>query len=268
MNNGKVAFLALTYKSFQKEDLMKRFFDESQKELYNLYIHSKEDISGNYFHKYVIDSSLRIPTAWGYYSLVQATCILLKEALKDPSNQKFILISDSHLPLYNMKDMTEILFKEAHVLSFRFLDGRLAKHRFYKMLNFSSSNVIDIPFSVKDASFVSQWFVCNRADAEIFVEAEAKYRNLFDHQCLTLADESWFAIIAKHNKIPYQDRTFCFSDWDWETDEYMISKGCKKNPHTFSKVSNEFIDEQRDSGNIFIRKVHPETYIDEDYILS
>lgn len=269
MRKGKTAFLALTYKSFQKEDLMKRFFNEKDSHLYNLYIHPKEDITDNYFSKYCIDASLRIKTEWGYYSLVQAACILLEEALKDPLNERFILISDSHLPLYNMKDMTDILFSHADVLSFNFLDSRLAKYRFYKMLKMQTDDgFVDIPFSLHCASYVSQWFVCNRSDASVFVEAERKYRQYFKQDELTIADESWFAVIAKHYKLRYQDRSFCFSDWDWDTDEYMISKGCKKNPHTFGHVESCFVDERRSYGEVFIRKVHRETVVDENYLFN
>ena len=40
-----------------------------------------------------------IETCWGCPNLVEANILMMKEALKNPLNKKFILVSDSCLPI-------------------------------------------------------------------------------------------------------------------------------------------------------------------------
>lgn len=265
----KIAFLTLTYNLFQKEELMSKFFDEKYTDRFNLYIHPKEDLNASSrFTRHYIPYNERVhDTEWGYFSLVEATLALLKHALQNPNNEKFVLMSDSHLPLYNINKMCDILWDQADVTSFGLLDKNLAPHRFFKMFKLEHSRAIVIPFSVKSAMFSSQWFVCTREAAAKFVEAYMKYSSYFDKESLTLADECWFGTMANHLKIPWQNRSFCFSDWDWETNQYMIERGCKKNPHTFGTVTHDDIDKYRAEGNVFIRKIHSTTVVDEGYLL-
>jgi hypothetical protein len=267
---NKIAFLALTYDTFQKEELMSRFFSPEQSHLYNLYIHPKTPLPKNSpFQKYVIDPSLHIPTAWGYYSLVQATTIMMKEALKDPSNDKFILISDSHLPTMNMHDMHVNMQLHYSTMSFHIQDARMARHRFYKAFNLGQIKVNEIPISSHHSYFVSQWFVCNRADAEAFVEFEENNRHYFARDKITYVDEIYFAMVASHLGLPWVERTSCFFNWGLNTSNEFIAKGCRKNPHTFSFVSNDFIHAQRDKKILFMRKVHRDTVIENpDFIFS
>lgn len=42
----------------------------------------------------------RVKVEWGQHSMVDATRALLRNALKDPLNQKFILLSEAGIPLY------------------------------------------------------------------------------------------------------------------------------------------------------------------------
>lgn len=265
---SKVAFLALTYDSFHHEDIMKRFFCAENHDLYNLYIHPKNDITGNYFDKYVIDKSLHIPTAWGYYSLVQATVILMKEALKDPENEKFVLISDSHIPCFNMVDTHRILHTHYPLMTFAVQNKRMALHRFYKAFDLKKYKPYELPILSHYASYVSQWFTCNRADADIFVAHEEKLRQYFVLDAPTYIDESYFVILANHFGLQWIEKVSCFAQWDWDTSYEMIQRGCKKNPHTFQHVTSDFINHQRDNNTLFIRKVHSSTIVDDEAIFS
>jgi hypothetical protein len=267
----KIAFIALTYNTFQKEELMRRFFDERYSDRYNLYIHPKEDFDmTSTFSKNVIPYDERIHnTEWGYFSLVEATIALLRHALKDPSNEKFILISDSHLPLYNINDMCDRLWEEADVTSFEVYDiDKIAAQRFFRMFKLQKMRAITIPISLKAAMFVSQWFVCTRKDAATFVDVYDRMRHMFDNENMTLSDECWFGTIANHTMMSWKNRSFCFSDWHWETEQYMIDRGCKRNPHTFGVVTRDNINMYRADGKVFIRKIHSSTLVNEDYLLS
>lgn len=266
----KIAFIALTYNTFEKEGLMSKFFDESYSDRYNLYIHPKEDLNADSrFTRHYIPYNERVHnTAWGYFSLVEATIALLRHALKDPSNEKFILISDSHCPLYNINKTCDILWEHADTTCFNVYDtDNLAAHRFFKMFNLKKSRAIAVPISVKKSMFLSQWFICTREAAITFVDTYDKIHNLFDKDTDTYADECWFGTIANHTNTTWKNRSFCFSDWNWETDQYMIDRGCKKNPHTFGELTQADIDKYREDGNVFLRKIHASTIVDEHYLL-
>lgn len=72
--------------------------------LFNLYIHLSQDVDLD-----VLDESWRqhtsnisrIVTKWGHHSLVEATRELLLKAFEDPANQRFMLLSESHIPLWD-----------------------------------------------------------------------------------------------------------------------------------------------------------------------
>ena len=87
----KVAFLNLSYNSFNKNDVWKSFFDQGDQNSFNLYIHPKDDFQC-VFSDYFIDN--RVETAWGHFSLVEATIELMKAALEDEDNEYFTLIRE------------------------------------------------------------------------------------------------------------------------------------------------------------------------------
>jgi len=270
--NSKIAFLALTYNNFAQEDLMSKFFSEKDSHLYNLYIHRKDhaNIEFSKFAKNTLSLNETVPTGWGYYSLVEATLILMKEALKhDPLNLKFVLISDSHLPLYSMEDMHSRIFSsDFKDMAFWSFQSKIARHRFYKMFDYKKIKPKDLPICVSNAAYVSQWFICNREDAVAFVENASVYENIFDKQKMTFADESYFAVFANHLKLKWVNKQHCFADWDMKSNSTMISRGCKAQPHTFEAVSNGFIKEQREKGMLFIRKVHSSTVVDQNTLFA
>ncbi|EIE20983.1 hypothetical protein COCSUDRAFT_43360 [Coccomyxa subellipsoidea C-169] len=75
-----------------------------QQHLFSLYVHvgSNENIAGfpreSIFYGRVIP--LRVKTQWGTHSLTAAIRGLLKEALNDAMNQRFVLLSEWDIPLY------------------------------------------------------------------------------------------------------------------------------------------------------------------------
>ncbi|XP_043691197.1 glycosyltransferase BC10-like isoform X2 [Telopea speciosissima] len=73
---------------------------------FSIYIHSEPGFvfdelttRSPYFYGRQLNESVKV--MWGESSMIQAERLLLAVALKDPANQKFILLSDSCVPLYN-----------------------------------------------------------------------------------------------------------------------------------------------------------------------
>ena len=91
----KIAFLFLTISSAYHEQLWSDFFS-GHDDQYTIYVHAKNDIpESSLLYPYRIADTL--PTSWS--NTMRAQIALLKEALKDPDNDKFVFVSESTIPL-------------------------------------------------------------------------------------------------------------------------------------------------------------------------
>uniref|UniRef100_A0ACD5ZYL2 Uncharacterized protein n=1 Tax=Avena sativa TaxID=4498 RepID=A0ACD5ZYL2_AVESA len=111
----KVAFLFLTRGPLPFARLWERFF-RGHRGLYSVYVHALPD--------YVLNVSSSSPfygrqipsqeVSWGSITLVDAEKRLLANALLDHSNQRFVLVSESCVPVYNFRTVYEYLVNSAH----------------------------------------------------------------------------------------------------------------------------------------------------------
>lgn len=92
----KIAFCFLIYDDINLEYFWYLFFKNINSNLYNIYIHYKENKPLKYFDKFKINNC--IETKYADISLVKAQNVLLENALKDPENKHFIFISGSCIP--------------------------------------------------------------------------------------------------------------------------------------------------------------------------
>ena len=93
----KLAFLFLIYDEINFENIWHKFFINIDKNKYNIYIHQKNNFQLQFFNQYKINQI--IPTSYqSHISLVLAFNRLIEEALKDPDNSHFILLSGSCIP--------------------------------------------------------------------------------------------------------------------------------------------------------------------------
>ncbi|KAG7667284.1 hypothetical protein KSW81_001016 [Nannochloris sp. 'desiccata'] len=71
--------------------------------LFSVYVHLSAEIDpgavGPLWRSRLVQH--RVPTEWGTHSLVEATRSLLWEAFKDPSNQRFVLVSEADIPIWD-----------------------------------------------------------------------------------------------------------------------------------------------------------------------
>jgi hypothetical protein len=98
-NSDKLAFLFIARHSIPLDILWEHFFLESQKHKYSVYIHARpgyvyttENTQCRSFLNRQLKNSVQVE--WGEASMVEAERLLLAEALQDPLNQRFILLSD------------------------------------------------------------------------------------------------------------------------------------------------------------------------------
>ncbi|XP_050245965.1 glycosyltransferase BC10-like [Quercus robur] len=102
----KIAFLFLVRKDLPLDFLWGAFFKNGDAANLSIYIHSEPRFvfdetttSSAFFYGRQLTNSIQV--VWGESSMIMAERLLLEKALEDPANQRFILLSDSCIPLYD-----------------------------------------------------------------------------------------------------------------------------------------------------------------------
>ena len=93
----KIAFCFLIYDIINHEELWNIFFKDVDINLYNIYIHYKFNKPLKYFEKYKLENC--IETKYENETIPLAYNILFREAYTDENNYKFIIVSNSCIPL-------------------------------------------------------------------------------------------------------------------------------------------------------------------------
>ncbi|XP_022716137.1 uncharacterized protein LOC111275218 isoform X2 [Durio zibethinus] len=208
----KIAFLFLARLNLPLDFLWGSFFENADVANFSIYIHSApgfvfdESTSRSHFlyNRQLTDS---IQVVWGESSMIEAERLLLATALEDPANQRFVLLSDSCVPLYNFSYI------------YRYLMG-------------SSRSFVDSFLDVKDGRYHpkmsplipkgkwrkgSQWISLVRSHAEVIVDDEIVLP-VFKNFCKKLQKQ--------HNCIPdehYVPTLFAMNDLEGELERRTLT---------------------------------------------
>lgn len=114
----KVAFLFLTRWDLPMAPLWERFFDGHQG-LYTIYVHTSPAFNGSdppetsaFYHRTIPSKEVK----WGQVSMVEAERRLLAHALLDDhANARFVLLSESHVPLFDFPTVYSYLVNSTQV---------------------------------------------------------------------------------------------------------------------------------------------------------
>ncbi|QHO13305.1 uncharacterized protein DS421_15g514360 [Arachis hypogaea] len=114
----KVAFMFLTKGPLPLAPLWERFFKGINQEFYSIYVHPLPSFNGTFnqtsvFHGRTIPSK---EVKWGENSMIEAERRLLANALLDFSNQRFVLLSESCIPLFNFSTIYTYLINTPQTL--------------------------------------------------------------------------------------------------------------------------------------------------------
>ncbi|KAF8016709.1 hypothetical protein BT93_H2051 [Corymbia citriodora subsp. variegata] len=186
--NPKIAFLFLARKNIPLDFMWGAFFQEADMKNFSIYIHSEPGFVFNestsmspFFYGCQLNDSIKV--AWGESSMIEAERLLLKVALRDPANQRFVLLSDSCLPLYKFDDIYKYLISspKSYVESyFDYEDYRydpkmlraIPKDKWQKGSQvFPSSNYL----SSYLPSLMSAWFTLIRRHAQIVADDDVVF---------------------------------------------------------------------------------------------
>ncbi|XP_038687596.1 glycosyltransferase BC10-like [Tripterygium wilfordii] len=173
----KVAFLFLTRWSLPLAPLWEKLF-EGHEGLYSIYVHSNPSFNETYVPQNSVFYGRRIPSKdvrWGSFTMVEAERRLLTNALLDFSNQRFVLLSESCIPLFNFPTIYNYLINstETYVESYD-LPGPVGRGRYNRQM---------LPFiRLSDWRKGSQWFEMDR-ELAVEVISDQIYYSLFRKFC-------------------------------------------------------------------------------------
>lgn len=146
--------------------------------------------------------------SWGTVSLADAERRLLANALLDFSNERFVLLSESCIPVYNFQTVYEYLTNSAH----SFVESYDEPTR-YGRGRYSRQMLPDI--KLQHWRKGSQWFELSRALA-IYIVADTKYYTLFKKFCKPACypDEHYIPTYLNmfHGSLN-SNRTVTWVDW-------------------------------------------------------
>ncbi|CAN1147318.1 Glycosyltransferase BC10 [Linum perenne] len=205
----KIAFMFLSKGPLPLAPLWERFFKGHQGR-YSIYLHSLPTFEAKFppssaFYRRQVPSKV---SEWGKMSMCDAERRLLANALLDISNEWFILLSESCIPIYNFSIIYRYIAKSKYSFVGAFDDeGPFGRGRY----NENMAPEVNITQWRKG----SQWFEVNRELAVKIVE-DTKYYPKFEEFCKPhcYVDEHYFptmlTIEAMHTLA---NRSITWVDW-------------------------------------------------------
>ncbi|POO01879.1 Glycosyl transferase [Trema orientale] len=172
----KVAFMFLAKGEVALAPLWDRFF-RGNEGLYSVYVHSNPSFNGTvpqnsaFYGRWIPSKIVR----WGEPNMMEAERRLLANALLDLSNQRFVLISESCIPLFNFPRIYNYLMASTKTFVESYdLHGPVGRGRY--------NNRMRPQITLEQWRKGSQWFEMDRGLA-LEVVADRKYFTLFKRFC-------------------------------------------------------------------------------------
>ncbi|XP_027343233.1 glycosyltransferase BC10-like [Abrus precatorius] len=205
----KVAFMFLTKGPVFLAPLWERFF-KGNEGLYSIYIHSHPS-----FNQTVPTNSVfhgrRIPSKevrWGDFNMIGAERRLLANALLDFSNQRFVLLSESCIPLFNFSTIYNYLMNSTKTFIEAYdMPGSVGRGRYSPRMR--------PQVKLSQWRKGSQWFQIDRALA-IEIVSDQQYFPVFKKYCRNgcYGDEHYLPTLVS---IKFwqrnSNRTLTWVDW-------------------------------------------------------
>ncbi|CAN4088817.1 unnamed protein product [Withania somnifera] len=206
----KIAFMFLARGSLPLAPLWERFF-KGHEEFYSIYIHSQPSFNqtalaeGPIFHGRRVPSK---PVEWGKFSMVEAERRLLANALLDLSNERFVLLSESCIPLYNFTTIYNYIMNSSKTFLESYdLPSKVGRGRYNKKMR---------PWvTLTQWRKGSQWFEVDREIA-IDIISDKKYAYLFKRYCRPgcYSDEHYLpTFVTMKYWWKNANRTLTWVDW-------------------------------------------------------
>ena len=244
----KIAFCFLIYDEIVNEELWNIFFNNIDKEMYNIYIHYKTDVPLKYFEKYKLLQSECINTNYGDYTLALAFNVLLRKSyMDDPENYKCIILSGTCIPFKSFDYIYDVLTKDNYGYFNMFPQEHCLEEYNAPMKKIYKENFAK----------ASCWFILNRILIEnLCFDKDDILRNFF---ILINAPEEFFYFtyikllgLENHVITTYNSATDAttFNNWTFMDYKYKSTRGVKN----YSFISEEELHYLINSPCLFGRK--------------
>ena len=276
-----IAYMFLTYDNPILSDLWHKYLQHDSAKIY-LHPKNKDLVSGKFCDNIIPET---VKTEWGHISLVEATLLLLKYALKDSSNTHFVLLSGACMPVYPY----DLLHRRIKKIKLSCFDIKQKVGNVSKLIECSV-------IKKKKVRKQSQWMILTRSDAEFFLQKN----HVSQFSKMMLTDERYFITLLNCYERPYQNLATTLVLWpkyysiDLPTiirsqfpqeiiktkfrsiaSRLSSIKGVRQrnyilkrmripkhgHPITFKKIDNDTIKYAREKGSLFLRKVMDKTDI-------
>lgn len=205
----KIAFMFLTREEVTFAPLWENFF-KGYENLYSVYVHPHPAFNGSVGETPSFQGR-RIPSEvvkWGTFSMIEAERRLLANALLDFSNQRFILLSEACIPLFNFSTVYSYLMNSTKsFVEVYDLPGPVGRGRY--------SPRMKPQINARQWRKGSQWFEVDRALA-VEIVSDRKYFSIFGKYCKPscFADEHYLPTFMY---LKFQERnsnrTLTWVDW-------------------------------------------------------
>ncbi|XP_004238911.1 glycosyltransferase BC10 [Solanum lycopersicum] len=206
----KVAFMFLTRGPILLSPLWELFF-KGNEGFYSIYIHSNPSYNQSQVDESSIFHGRRIPSKeveWGKINMVEAEKRLLANALVDISNQRFVLLSEACIPLFNFSTIyTHLMNSTKNFVETYDLPGPVGRGRYHPRM----SPTIKLAQWRKG----SQWFEMDR-DLALEVVSDQTYFSVFKKHCKgsCYADEHFLpTFVSMKFEKRNTGRTLTWVDW-------------------------------------------------------
>jgi hypothetical protein len=236
----KIAFCFLISHEINHEELWNNFFKNIDHNKYNIYIHYKDTYNLKYFSKYILNNCRM--TKWGKVSLVLASNILFREALKDNDNYKFILLSGACIPIKSFDYIYDFLIKDNN-----------SYFNLYPFVDENRMYVLEKYFDKKYISKSHQWVILNRLIINRILEY-GDINIIKNFGKVSCPDEHVYIILVKYLNLEKEIITFnnlkmgatTFTNWKLNVD--------KDHPENYINLSKNDINNILNSKSLFARK--------------
>jgi hypothetical protein len=197
----KLAFLFLIYDEINQEASWNNFFRKIDKSKYKVYIHYKNNKTLKYFESYKLDKI--VPTNYADLSLVKAQNLLLREALKDIDNERFIFLSNACIPLKTFDYINNALFAQDKC----FFNMARKEHIFENGRGDKLANY----FGRGNVNKASQWSILTRDIAQVLADSDDLLELLYEPGKGGLADEYFYI-----SYLYYMNKQSCIHGFNYE----------------------------------------------------
>jgi len=178
----KIAYLFLIYDEINHEELWHKYFKNIDKSRYSIYIHYKYNKPLQYFDSFKLD--VIIQTEYAELSLVKAQNSLLREALKNHDNERFVFLSNSCIPLKKFDYIYDNLFESTQCHFNMARDEHILERG-------RGKNLLK-KFDNRNVKKASQWCVLTKNIADILAKSDAVLESLYEPGGKDLADEYFY----------------------------------------------------------------------------